>query len=111
MTTDQVNLFMATHSNKFRPEHRQLIYQQLLDLPDEKFLVLQSLSYKDPILFLILSLFLGYLGVDRFVVGDTGLGVLKLITCGGLGIWTIIDWFLIMNRARDANFQLFQQYT
>ena len=42
---------------------------------------------------------------DRFFIGDTGLGIGKLITCGGLGIWTIIDWFLIMNATREKNFE------
>jgi TM2 domain-containing membrane protein YozV len=40
---------------------------------------------------LLLSVFVGSLGVDRFYVGHTGLGVAKLLTCGGAGIWTIID--------------------
>jgi RNA polymerase subunit RPABC4/transcription elongation factor Spt4 len=45
---------------------------------------------------LILSIFLGGLGVDRFYVGKIGTGVLKLITCGGCGIWCIIDIILIV---------------
>ncbi len=47
----------------------------------------------------ILSLFLGGLGIDRMYVGDVGLGVLKLLTGGGLGIWWLIDLFLIRERA------------
>lgn len=55
---------------------------------------------------LVLSLFIGGLGIDRFYVGNIGLGVLKLITIGALGIWTIIDWFLIMGAARKKNVEI-----
>lgn len=44
---------------------------------------------------IILSILLGELGVDRFYLGYTGLGILKLITAGGFGIWWLIDLILI----------------
>lgn len=50
---------------------------------------------KSKIVALILSIFLGELGIDRFYLGYIGLGILKLITCGGFGIWWLIDLILI----------------
>ncbi len=53
-----------------------------------------------------LSLFIGYLGIDRFYMGKVGTGILKLITFGGLGIWYIIDIVLIATGdMRDSNGQ------
>jgi TM2 domain-containing membrane protein YozV len=52
---------------------------------------------------LIISIVIGSLGIDRFMIGDTTLGIIKLITCGGLGIWTIVDWFLIMGATKEKN--------
>jgi TM2 domain-containing membrane protein YozV len=46
---------------------------------------------------LLLSIFLGSLGVDRFYVGKIGTGILKLITGGGCGIWWIIDLIFILS--------------
>ena len=51
---------------------------------------------------LLLSLFLGSLGVDRFYLGYTGLGIAKLLTFGGLGIWSLIDFIMIATRKVTA---------
>ena len=104
MEQQKVDMFMMMN-NKYLPESQILfVRERLLAADDSKEGLLHAIQFKDPIIALILSLLTGNLGIDRFFIGDTGLGVAKLITCGGLGIWTIIDWFLIMNATREKNF-------
>ncbi|MBL9155847.1 MAG: TM2 domain-containing protein [Verrucomicrobiales bacterium] len=52
----------------------------------------------------LLSTFLGYFGADHFYLGNTGLGLLKLFTCGGAGVWVVIDVILTgIGARRDAH--------
>ncbi len=61
-------------------------------------------SDKDWLVTLLLSLFLGSLGIDRFYIGKIGTGILKLITLGGCGIWTLIDIIMIITgNFKDKN--------
>ncbi|MBA7508666.1 hypothetical protein ES705_00598 [subsurface metagenome] len=55
------------------------------------------------VLALVMSIVFGQLGVDRFIMGHVGLGILKLITFGGFGIWWIIDVILIATKYNFSN--------
>lgn len=62
---------------------------------------------RDWLVVLLLSIFLGTFGVDRFYLGHVGLGLVKLFTLGGCGIWWIVDVILIAtNTLRDVNGKL-----
>lgn len=62
-----------------------------------------SSAKKDRDTVLILSVVLGFWGVDRFYVGDMGMGLLKLFTFAGCGILWLLDIFTIRGRADDYN--------
>ena len=47
----------------------------------------------------VFTFLIGGLGVDRFVRGQIGLGVLKLLTGGGCGIWALVDWIIALTKA------------
>ncbi len=61
-------------------------------------------SDKEWLTTVLLSAFIGTLGVDRFYLGQTGLGIAKLLTCGGCGVWALIDLILVlMRKMTDAD--------
>lgn len=52
-------------------------------------------STKSGVTALLLCFFFGVLGVHRFYVGKTGSGIVQLVTAGGFGIWTLVDFVMI----------------
>ncbi|ANB08153.1 hypothetical protein SAM40697_4195 [Streptomyces ambofaciens] len=61
-------------------------------------------SDKSKIVAGILQLFLGTFGIGRFYVGNVGMGIAQLLTCGGLGFWALVDGiiYLVSNDRTDA---------
>ena len=58
-------------------------------------------SDKEYIIALLFSIFLGYFGIDRFYMGQVGMGIGKLLTGGGCGVWWLIDVILIATRSSN----------
>ena len=108
MDAQKVDMFLMTSGKYFESHRIPMIREKLLEMDDSKFVMLQSLNFKDTTTSLILSILIGALGIDSFYLGDTGLGIAKLLTCGGFYIWYIVDIFLIMGRTREINFEKLQ---
>jgi TM2 domain-containing membrane protein YozV len=109
MESQKVDMFIMANGKFFEAYQLAQIRDRLMQVDDSKWAIIQTLQFRDPTMMLIVSLLAGTLGIDRFIIGDTGLGVGKLLTCGGLGIWAILDWFLIMGATREKNMEKIQQ--
>jgi TM2 domain-containing membrane protein YozV len=105
MEQQKVDMLLMSLGKYFEGVQLVAIRERLLALDDSKLIQIQAANLKDPTIMLIVSLIGGHFGIDRFMLGEVGLGVAKLLTCGGLGIWTVVDWFLIMGRTREINMQ------
>lgn len=103
MEQNKVDMFLMSNAEYFPEENMMLIRERLQALPDECFVQLSTMQFKSPVVMLVVSLFVGGLGVDRMMLGEVGFGILKLLTCGGCGIWTIVDWFMIMGNTKEKN--------
>ncbi|MEG1623171.1 MAG: TM2 domain-containing protein [Alistipes sp.] len=106
MDRNQIDLFIAMNASKFEPAALMSIKQTLEKMSDDKILALSSLSYYDPTLILVIAILLGW---ERLFLDDIILGVLKILTCYGFGIWWLIDLFTATHRAKQYNYNYFQQ--
>lgn len=105
MDMQKVDMFIMTNQKYLPSEKIPMLRDKLLAADDSKMPMISSIEMKDPTTILLVSIFLGSLGIDRFMLGETGMGILKLLTCGVCGIMTIVDWFTVQGKAKEANFQ------
>lgn len=109
MSMSKMDMFIMTNGKYFESHQTGVLRNRLEGLSDEQWNRVQALQFNDPTTSLIVSILGGQLGIDRFMIGDVGLGIAKLLTCGGLGIWAIVDWFMIMGATREKNLAKFNQ--
>lgn len=104
MNNQQVDQLIAIYGSKLPYEALGTLREKLLGM-DYNTASIYLAQSKDPTIAIILSVLVGSLGIDRIYIGDVVIGILKLITCGGCGIWWLIDLFLIMGATREKNLQ------
>lgn len=107
----RIEAFLLNNSNCFAVQDLPFIKKHLESVDDSKWPFLSTIQLKDPQIALMLSIFGGPIGFDRFYIGDYLLGILKTLTCGGLLIWAIVDLFLIRNSTQEYNKSLLMQVT
>ncbi len=104
MDQNKVDMYVMTNQKYFPAEKIMYLKEKLAAMDESKFTMVSTVELKDPTTILLVSIFLGTLGIDRFMLGDTGMGILKLLTGGCCGILTIIDWFTVSKKTKELNF-------
>lgn len=102
MTKEQIDQLIQSNSDKIAPEYIETIRTRLADV-DESTATAAFSGLKSGMMMTIIAWLGGCLAIDRFMLGDTGLAVAKLLTAGGCGIWSIIDIFTAGGRTRKYN--------
>ena len=106
MEKSQVAATLSQYTDKI-PSNKTMLLKNKLEQADENTVSnLAMVKLHNPIVVLLISIFLGALGIDRFMIGDVGLGICKLLF-GWItfGIWPLIDIFCSYKKAKEKNLQ------
>ena len=107
----RVQRFLMTNRKFLPQQNMEEIRNWLMSLSDSQMNSVETIKFKDPMIMLLISFLVGYLGVDRFMLEDTTNGALKLILsflCVGM-IWWLIDLFLITDKTLEYNYAQLQE--
>ena len=104
MKPELVQAFLMKNGECFDSYQIPEIQKELEAVDDNKSGLLMGLSLQKPNVILIIAILLGW---DRFFLDDIGLGVVKVITCCGCGIWWLIDIFSAKKRTYEYNMKKF----
>lgn len=103
VSASSVNMWLMFNQKRLTNRGLVMLSEALKGLDEEEFSVIQTSELKEPNVALVLSIFLGTFGVDRFYIGDLGLGLGKFLTLGGCGVWSFIDIFCIRHATKSNN--------
>lgn len=109
LSETEINDYMQ-HNSKYFENSEIPLFKSIISNSNLTLEELNTFKFKSPALGRLLSVILGFWGIDRFYSGNYVLGVLKLLTFGGSGIWWIIDWFLIGKVIKQDNQNKFNDF-
>ncbi len=104
MDASKVDSFFVTNGKNLPLDKIESLREKMLQLDDSRYMTITSVELKDSTTMILISFFLGELGVDRFMMGETGMGVLKLLTCGLCGILWLLDVINITKKTKEYNY-------
>lgn len=107
MEKNKVDMFLASNAKYFSSQNLMTIKGNLEKISDDKFILIQSINFKDP----NTALILGILSFDRVYLGDIGLGIVKILLLFVLVgfVWWLIDLFSVTQRTYEYNISEFNK--
>lgn len=104
MDANKIDMFFAANGKKLPADKSVVIREKLQQADDSRYSTISSVELKDPTIMLIVSIFLGELGIDRFMLGNVGMGILKLLTMGLCGILWLVDVCTVSKQVKENNY-------
>ncbi len=108
MDAQKVDNYLSVNNQLFSPADHAELREALLAANEEQWNKVAAVALKTPKTAVICGIW-GNIGLDRFYLGETGMAFAKLCTCGGLGIWTLIDLFKLAEHTRQRNYALVKE--
>lgn len=102
--------WLSENQNKFTQQHLVLIKNRLEQMDESKMMGVVSCDLKSPGIMLLIEILFGGLGIHRFCLGDTGMGILEFLTGGLCGILYLIDMFTVSKKTKEYNFRKIMMY-
>ena len=99
----KASIWLGSNTNLFHKKDEKQLSEMVVKLTNEQFLNVTK-HLKKPQTMILVSILLGVFGVDRFLLGDIKMGIIKLMTFGGLFVLWVIDIFTTYGRTKTYNF-------
>ena len=106
MNSNNINIELFIQ-HFFPQESYELVEEYVKNLNNINFDKFINMPFKNPNNMFFMAFPLGIFGIDRFMLDEIGLGLIKLFTLGNFLIGFIIDTFTIIDRTKNYNFNLF----
>ncbi len=102
--SDKVNMWLMANQDKLPSEKVGMLKSTLDKVDESKLDALMMIELKSPMTIFLLAWFVGWLSLDRFLLGSVGVGIARLLTAHGLGVWWLVDLITSMKRTREFNY-------
>lgn len=96
--------FLVMNQNDLPDGKIPVLRENMLHCSLRKLEAIQGMNFRRVYNMQFISIVLGWSGIDRMLIGDIGLGLLKLCTLGGFGLMMLYDWFTIVHKTRYYNY-------